>query len=958
MKLIYKIGGGYFLVALLLVVVGIAGYYGLNQLGTILDYVMGPAWDTADGAMEASIQIERQMIAAQYITQEVNQVENKTQIEVASSIANQGIDRLVNAGIVDAGDSEKLRGVYETYRDDMDEFLNSHEAYEEAQKKYEEHNQKFVLFMDQVEEIGDKAVEFYEATPDESVTWETGLESSWKAADGSMEARITFLQQLHYIGRMAEGEDQQSALKGFEQALAQQEEAARRMLATGMFDQPADVDGFEGKTIAQVYNEMFGMHKEFSGDYIAKLTAFQEAKQNYDKTAEELLVLVSDVEEMADGAVENQTEKVATTQKLASSILIGALVVGLIVAVVVSILITRAIVRPVREVTRAAGEIAEGDITQSVEYHASDEIGTMADAFRRMIAYLQEMAAAAGALAEGDLTATVTPQSEKDVLGNAFARMIGTFRESVGRLVDNAQSLSAASAQLASAADQAGQAANQINETIQQVADGTSQQSESVNRTAGSVDQMSRAIEGVSTGAQKQAEAVARSSEVTGQMATVIEQVANNARSGAQGATNAAQTARSGAETVQENVNGMGTIKAKVDLSAQKVEEMGKRSEQIGVILETIDDIASQTNLLALNAAIEAARAGEHGKGFAVVAEEVRKLAERTATATKEIGGLIGEVQSTVVEAVEAMKESAGEVDSGVARANEAGDALGEILRAVEEVTQQVEEISAAAAQMESSSNELVDAMNAVSSVVEENTAATEEMAAGSNEVTHSIESIASISEENSAAVEEVSAATEEMSAQVQEVSASAETLSEMAADLHAIVNQFKLDQNEHLAEKVELFKGAHLRWVERLKGMLAGKVMLEEHEVADHHGCVLGSWYYGRGMADFEELPEFLALEDPHVRIHEAVKEAVVKFNQGDEETARTKTNEAEVISREIVNLLDALERNADKGVALEAGARGEYALPAGNGAQREARVGVPLAALVGKRSKIKQEQ
>ena len=237
----------------------------------------------------------------------------------------------------------------------------------------------------------------------------------------------------------------------------------------------------------------------------------------------------------------------------------------------------------------------------------------------------------------------------------------------------------------------------------------------------------------------------------------------------------------------------MEVICSKVGFLVSKIEEIRTHSEEISAIVETIEDIASQTNLLALNAAIEAARAGEQGKGFAVVADEVRKLAERSSLATKEIGALIKGIQKTVSEAVGAMKASATEVEAGVVRANSAGTVLGNILVAAESVYKQAEEAGNAAAKVSSAAAELVESVDAVSAVIEENTAATEEMAANSSELTQSIENIASVSEENSASVEEVSASTEEVSAQVEEVSASATSLMEMAQQLSHVVARFKL---------------------------------------------------------------------------------------------------------------------------------------------------------------------
>ena len=512
----------------------------------------------------------------------------------------------------------------------------------------------------------------------------------------------------------------------------------------------------------------------------------------------------------------NQDVKSADQARDTAYTLIIALMVGAaVVSCLVGFFVTRDIVSPLKIMAGGLQSLSLGDLNRNVPQKVkdiimarTDELGTAGKGIGSTEIYLQNMAEIAQKIADGDLTVDVTPRSEKDELGQAFAQMVANLRQTIGNVAENATQLGSASGQLALASSQAGQATSQISATIQQVAAGIGQQTESVSRTATSVEQMGRTIEGVARGAREQSLAVGKASNVASQISTAIQQVAANAQTSAKGANQAATTARSGAKTVAETIRGMQSIQAKVGFSAQKVEEMGKRSDQIGTIVETIDDIASQTNLLALNAAIEAARAGEHGKGFAVVADEVRKLAERSSNATKEIGSLIRDIQKTVAEAVVAMEESSHEVEDGVERANQSDEALGDILKAVEVVNSQVDEIATAASRIGVSSNELLVVMESVSRVVAENMGASEQMAGNSNQVTIAVENIASVSEENSASVEEVSASTEEMSAQVEEVSASAQVLSEMAQDLQQLVAQFKL---EKVAQSIPAKNGERL---------------------------------------------------------------------------------------------------------------------------------------------------
>ncbi len=516
-----------------------------------------------------------------------------------------------------------------------------------------------------------------------------------------------------------------------------------------------------------------------------RIVALQSMRQAANQMALNSSVLADQSEQVALKFEEESRAKITQLQVF----LVGA-GVAFLMAFGATLWLTRRSLSPVRNTVATARQIAEvdlkalaqlsqamarGDLTQTLRIEtrqlnmtSSDEIGELADNFNRMISQLQ-------------------------VAADAFNGMISGLRDMIQQVDGEAGTLLHLSEQLARSARDADQATDQIAETMNQVAIGSARQSDNVSQAASAVHEMAGAIGGVAKGAQEQAVAVGQASVLTANINQALERVGATTQHVTQGSIEAADTARAGSEVVDDAIRGMLAIQQKVDLSAQKVIQMGLHSEKIGTVLETISDIASQTNLLALNAAIEAARAGEHGRGFAVVADEVRKLAERSALATREIGGLIQDIQKSIAESVAAMREGAQEVEVGVGRNSQTGQALKDILVKIETVKQQMQDVTQGVTQVEQASSDLVGSVESVSAVVEENTAATEQMAAGSTEVSKMIEGIATISAENNAAVEEVSAATVQMRTQVQDVSQSAASLAQTAQALRRQMEQFRL---------------------------------------------------------------------------------------------------------------------------------------------------------------------
>jgi methyl-accepting chemotaxis protein len=449
-------------------------------------------------------------------------------------------------------------------------------------------------------------------------------------------------------------------------------------------------------------------------------------------------------------ALQETTKSAATASSWVNGLTTLGTLFGLLAGMLIAYYTAKSISEPLDHLMTVAREIGDsGDLDQNIDIHRNDEIGALATTFNNMVAYLKEMAGVSMAVAEGDLTVEVEPRSKRDTLGNAFVRMAHGLQDLVRTTRDSASQVSAGSNQVAGAADESAKVSVQASSAIEEV--------------TSTMHEMSVNVQNVVKNTQMQASSVAETSASIDQMVTSINRVADTAKVLLDIANRSREEVVNGISTMEKATDGLNRTNKAIQSSAEIINVLGRRANDIGKIIEVIDDLAEQTNLLALNAAIEAARAGEHGLGFAVVADEVRKLAEKSTQSTKEIADLIQSIQHEARQAVENMERSTRIVEEGINLGSDLGSALHRISNVVTEVYKFSQEIGAATNEQSVGSQQIAKATGRLTEITQEINSAVEEQASGAQAVVRAMDKMRELVQQSASSSTELSAAAEQM---------------------------------------------------------------------------------------------------------------------------------------------------------------------------------------------------
>ncbi|HDX8345625.1 methyl-accepting chemotaxis protein [Aeromonas dhakensis] len=369
---------------------GVVGWYGSQRLADLLSYVLGAAWQTADGAMEGSIELGNQSLYIQKMLRGMSLDEQE--LQQARTATADAMRRVGEGRLIDDAAINTMNQQHQVYQQQQEQLLALYQTFTRLDQTLRASSERMSRLSTQLEVVGDGAVESLTQSPDQAISWNGGLATRWHAADGGMEANIGFLRQLYALEKM-QSEGLTPAIQSeMEEATRFYREAVDAMLASGLFDVPAEGE-FAGQSLATQYRALETEVQQLMVQWMAALGEYQRQLTSYERSADQLKKLLVDVEAKGDATVEDQVGQLNTIINHTKSLILGGLLFSLLIVTLCGFWLVRAIVRPLLQVNRRMQDIAagEGDLNARINLRRDDEIGSLAGSVDRFIEKLQKM---------------------------------------------------------------------------------------------------------------------------------------------------------------------------------------------------------------------------------------------------------------------------------------------------------------------------------------------------------------------------------------------------------------------------------------------------------------------------------------------------------------------------------------------------------------------------------------
>ncbi|WP_243374091.1 methyl-accepting chemotaxis protein [Geotalea sp. SG265] len=587
---------------------------------------------------------------------------------------------------------------------------------------------------------------------------------------------------------------------------------------------------------------VYALFMDKQGNILTPLDEKHASRAKAEK--EHLLVFTSPVKQSGEkiGAAQIALSTKASKERFREALLIilglaGASIVG--ISIVFYLLFRRLALRPLGELKDRLERIADGDLTQTMEVRANDEIGEIARSMNVMLGNLRtmvgkiretsgEVASAADRISANSSQMTTAAHSQASASEETSSNML-EMSASIQTVAESAESLAGYAEEVSSSIQELGASSEQVARSADMMAT-------SVAETSATIEKMTISIEQVAQSSEELQQVAGETAVTVEQMAVSIRQVAKNVADADSVAKVAAKEGYSGQQAVQEAIAAMQQVAEVIEMTASSIVTLGKRSAEIGNIVKVINDIADQTNLLALNATIEAAQAGDAGRGFAVVADEVRKLAKMSFGATKEIGQVIKQVQADTEDSIKYSQKASREARASMELSAKAESTLANIVSSIEQTSNLMSDIASMTAEHATASSQVLKAVDKMSRSTVLVAGSAKEQAQGSEQIRLAVDNmnqstkqvnIATREQEQSArlivssvdgmatmtqqvanatseqrkgggmvvkAMENISDLARNNLSSVEQLAKSAESLSQQAMDLKQMVARFRLE--------------------------------------------------------------------------------------------------------------------------------------------------------------------